>query len=264
MILNWFVRHKRFGRFKKAFDRRTLPARDLSSFPRTIHIYWHQGFANGPELVSACIASWKDRNPTWTIRLWDGPAADRLVSRSSLPDGLKITPYSDILRTEILKQHGGVWADATVYCTRALDSWLLQIMCQTDFFAFSQPGPDRAIASWFLAARPNSPVVTELSRAVARFWSSQDKPTRVYHWFQYIFEYLERTSSRFRRAWHTAPRIAAEPLLYLQLRLTGAKARAADEPDLLKALPMHKLSHKVSIDVEEVERLVAEFQHAPA
>src|SRR3954447_15090610 len=101
MILNWFVRHKRFGRFKAAFNRRTLPLRDLSSFPKTIHIYWHQGFADTPELVSACIGSWKDRNSTWTIRLWDGTAADQLVRRSSLPADLKITPYSDILRIEI-------------------------------------------------------------------------------------------------------------------------------------------------------------------
>ena len=194
MILDWFVRHKRFGKFKKAFHRPALPMRPLGTFPRVIHLYWDQGLEEAPELVRCCIESWREQNPGWTVRLWHRDQAEDLVSWSSLPEGMKITPYSDILRTNILKVHGGVWADSTILCTRPLDSWLLPVMCQTDFFAFSRPGPDREIASWFLAARPESKIIRKLAKAVAEFWRRQEKPTRVYHWFQYIFEYLERTS----------------------------------------------------------------------
>src|SRR5689334_20124475 len=109
MTLNWFVQHKRFGRFKAAFDRRTLPLRPLGAFPRVVHLYWDQGLDDASDVVRTCVRSWHEQNPGWTIRLWDGEAAERLVSRSALPEGLKITPYSDILRTEILKHHGGVW-----------------------------------------------------------------------------------------------------------------------------------------------------------
>jgi capsular polysaccharide synthesis protein len=256
VILDWFVRHKRFGKFRNALHRRPPPLLPLSSFPRTVHLYWDQGFDNAPELVRLCVQSWEKQNPGWTIRSWDGPAAEELVSRSGLPPGLKITPYSDILRTEILKRHGGVWADATVYCRRPLDDWLLQIMCQTDFFAFSRPGPDREIASWFLAARAGSAVVEALSRAVARFWSRQKAPTRVYHWFQYIFEYLDRTSAAFRHEWQKAPRIGAAPMLLLQEKLAGGVIPGADEVEILRAMPMHKLTHKREFDLEQLKRVL--------
>lgn len=254
MILDWFVRHKRFGKFKKAFHRTTLPLRPLETFPRTIHLYWDQGVDEAPELVRRCVVSWRAQNPGWSISLWDRNRASELVIWSSLPAGLKVTPYSDVLRTEILKTHGGVWADATILCTRPLDSWLLPIMCQTDFFAFSRPGPDREIASWFLASRSDSRIVRDLSKAVADFWAGQEKPTRVYHWFQYIFEYLERTSTVFRRAWRTAPRISAAPMLLLQERLITERRPNASEIEILRAMPMHKLTHKREIDLTEVER----------
>jgi len=256
VILDWFVRHKRFGKFKKAFHRTALPVRPLGDFPRIIHLYWDQGFDAAPELVQKCVQSWRDQNAGWEIRLWDHGQANDLVGWASLPDGLKVTPYSDILRTEILKTHGGVWADATILCTRPLDAWMTPIMCQTDFFAFSRPGPDREIASWFLAARPNAPVIRDLSKPVADFWGRQDKPTRVYHWFQYIFEYLERTSSSFRRAWQTAPRANAAPMLLLQIRLVAGKIPDAAEIEILRAMPMHKLTHKKEIDLGEGEQVL--------
>jgi hypothetical protein len=257
VILNWFVQHKRFGKFKTALHRSMLPTRSLATFPRIIHLYWDQGFRAAPEVVRMCARRWDDQNPGWIVRLWDSETAEALVSRASLPAGLKITPYSDILRTEILKHHGGVWADVTVYCMRPLDAWLLQLMCQTDFFAFSRPGPDREIASWFLAARPDSVVMKALSGAVERFWSGQKAPTRVYHWFQYIFEYLDRTSSVFRREWQNAPRIAAAPMLLLQEKLIAGAEPDADELEILRAMPMHKLTHKRDIDLEHVKRLLA-------
>jgi hypothetical protein len=256
VILDWFVRHKRFGKFKKAFHRTALPVRPLETFPRVIHLYWDQGFEKAPELVRECVESWRACNPGWDIRLWDHASANELVPWDSLPTGLKVTPYSDILRTEILKAQGGVWADATILCIRPLDDWLPPVMCQTDFFAFSRPGPDRAIASWFLAGRPDSSVIRALSKTVRDFWRRQEKPTRVYHWFQYIFEYLERTSGPFRKAWETAPRINATPMLLLQIRLVAGKAPDAGEIEMLRAMPMHKLTHKQEIDLKEVSGLL--------
>lgn len=255
VILDWFVRHKRFGKFRSVLHREVLAVRPLRTFPRIIHLYWDQGFDQAPELVRACVQSWEERNLGWVVRSWDRASADAVVSFAKLPAGIKVTPYSDILRTELLRRHGGVWADATVYCTRPLDDWLLQIMAQTDFFAFSRPGPDREIASWFLASRPEGLVVSALARGVERFWRRQKAPTRVYHWFQYVFEYLDRVSRRFSREWRTAPRISAAPLLMLQGQLAGGAAPSADL-ELCRALPMQKLTHKRPLDVGKLKALL--------
>jgi hypothetical protein len=98
--------------------------------------------------------------------------------------------------------------------------------------------------------------VNALSSAVARFWSRQQAPTRVYQWFQHIFEYLARTSRAFRRAWSTAPRINAAPMLLLQERLGDGATPSPDELDILRAMPMHKLTHKRELDLQQLRRLL--------
>jgi hypothetical protein len=256
MILNWFVHHKRFGRFRKWFDRTSFSTRPLETFPRIIHIYWHSDLGSAPALVQRCVRTWAERNPEWELRLWDHAAASGVISWGDLPEGLKITPYSDILRTELLRRFGGVWADATLWCNRPLDDWLLQTMVQTDFFAFSRPGADRSVASWFLASRPESEVVTRLASAVSRYWKRRHTPTRVYHWFQYVFEYLERTSPEFRRNWRRAPAVSAAPMLALQIQLVGGSAPDAADVQLYRALAMHKLTYKRPLDVRQIEEIL--------
>jgi hypothetical protein len=253
--LCWFVRYKRFGKFKALFDESVPTIRPLSTFPRIIHLYWDQGFDEAPEVVRLCVQSWVAHHPGWTIRYWQKESASEIVPVANLPEGLGVTPYSDILRTELLKQYGGVWADATVYCTRPLDGWLPQIMLLTDFFAFSRPGKDRVIASWFLAARPNTAFLQMLSDAIRHFWSAQEKPTRVYHWVQYVFEYLLRTSGTFRHEWACSPTLSAMPMLAAQEELTGGASDQA-RPDLYAAVPMHKLTHKKTINPSDLEALL--------
>ena len=40
-------------------------------FPRTIWLFWLQGWENTPELVKRCLRSWEHHNPGWTIRTLD-------------------------------------------------------------------------------------------------------------------------------------------------------------------------------------------------
>jgi hypothetical protein len=58
---------------------------------------------------------------------------------------------------ELLRRHGGVWADATCYCLQPLAEWLPSKLAPAGFFAFDRPAPDRMLASWFLAAQPAWP-----------------------------------------------------------------------------------------------------------
>lgn len=264
MLADWFVYHKRFGRFKQLFDVEPLEPRPLASFPRVLHFYWDQGIEHAPDLVRLCLDSWRARNPGWTIRLWDADSAGKVVDRGSLPEGLKTTPYSDILRTCILDDEGGVWVDATVYCMQPLDGWLPFVMTQCDFFAFRRPGRDREISSWFLASRKDGRIIGELRLAAIAYWSRQKRPTRVYHWYHYLFEYLVRTSPRFRREWEQTPKLSAVPLILLQDRLAAACQPEASELEMLRAAPMHKLTYKKPQDLERLRELVGDREaHEP-
>lgn len=204
-MLRQFVHYKRFGRFKRWLDRRVPAPR--AALPRLIHIYWQQGFDIAPDIVTRSVASWIDMNPGWEVKLWTGCP----FSEFPVPADITITSYSNLVRLKLLREEGGVWADATTICRVALDDWLPLIMSHCDFFAFSKPGPDRPLANWFLAARPGNFIVVQMLASARKFWRDQERMTRVYHWTHYSFDWLLRTSPAFARAWAETPQISAAP-----------------------------------------------------
>lgn len=147
---------------------------------RTIWIYWHQGEDKAPPLVRSCIASWRQRNPDWRVRVVDADTLheySNLVERIDLRrDDLTLQLASDLIRIDLLARHGGVWADASVYCARPLDEWLPDAMNSSGFFAFHHPKPDRLLASWFLAAERENPLVSEVRNRMLVYFSNYRFP----------------------------------------------------------------------------------------
>src|SRR5262249_18546215 len=111
--------------------RTVLPRQNArSTFPRQIAIYWHQGWMSAPPIAQKCVASWRIRNPSWTIRLLDAHSLNRIIQ---LPEfyakllNIPMPALSDIIRIHILAEHGGIWVDATTWCVRSLDEWLPKV-----------------------------------------------------------------------------------------------------------------------------------------
>ncbi len=127
----------------------------MSELPRHVWLYWHQGEDSAPAIVKRCIASWRQRNPGWTVHVLDAGN----VSEMSGLDQILITGrkdislqfLSDLIRVALLTRHGGVWADATIYCARPLDEWLPERM-GSGFFAFHGIRRGRLFGSPFLAS----------------------------------------------------------------------------------------------------------------
>ena len=117
-------------------------------------MYWHQGWSRAPDLVTKCAATWQAHNPTWEIRLLDAATIAETVAlpRTVRTLALPLPALSDVTRICLLQKYGGVWADATLWCTRPLDDWLETVTTQSGFFAYDRPAPDRPVSSWFLAA----------------------------------------------------------------------------------------------------------------
>jgi len=142
---------------------------------RTIWLLWTQGFENAPEVVKLCLDSWKQHNPGWDIRALDLAELNRLIDLSHLTDVGRpdITPqvHSNLTRLCLLRRYGGVWADATVFCREPLDNWL-EPYVKTGFFVFRNPGRDRLMATWFMAANPDNEILVKLHRDYVGLWEN--------------------------------------------------------------------------------------------
>jgi hypothetical protein len=98
--------------------------------------------------------------------------------------------------------------DSTVYCNRPLDDWLYDVL-PSGFFAFARPGPDRMVASWFLAATASHHIARTWDRLSAEYWLHRTN-RHHYFWFHYLFELAYNKDLRFRDLWNMTPKISAD------------------------------------------------------
>lgn len=143
-------------------------------FTKKIWIYWQQGWQNAPILVKQCRESWERLNPEFEIHALDDESISRYVDIERVLDfsrrDLTVQKKAALLRLALLARYGGVWADATVMCGLPLGQWI-DDHCESRFFAFRNPGKDRMMANWFIAAEPQSVILRRLYRSFLRFYT---------------------------------------------------------------------------------------------
>ncbi len=242
---------------------------------------WFQGLESAPDLVRRCHESWVVHNPGWRVRMLDARDLSGLGLRDyGAPSlaGQSANHIADLVRLDLLAAFGGIWADATCYCMRPLDDWLPEAAASSGFFAFSQPGPDRLLSSWFLASEPANPLVVKLRDWLADHWSRQfryasgpisrlliSSPSRRALWFSrpirdwlkaepyfafhYAFEYLVRRDPELRSIWERTPKISADG----PHRLQTVGLRAPVSSELVSEIndaaePLYKLDWKLGPD----------------
>lgn len=87
---------------------------------KTLYVLWFQGFENAPQVPRGCLVTWKYHNPDWDIIVLDENNLKEYVDVESYLDlgkmNISKTGLSDIIRILLLKKHGGLWVDSTVFC----------------------------------------------------------------------------------------------------------------------------------------------------
>jgi hypothetical protein len=146
---------------------------DFQNLPKIIWIYWDQGEDNAPFLVKQCIASWRFHNPEWEVRV-----LDKVLLRDTIDlEGLELRPditlqaLSDVIRVKILLAHGGIWADASLYCVKPLNAWLPNYFVD-HFFAFASDRNDRLMTTWFLAGSKQSRILSHWAQDMIELWKN--------------------------------------------------------------------------------------------
>ncbi len=145
---------------------------------------------------------WGELNPDYDLRLIEESEAAALLARLGVAQR-RITPQvkADLLRSQMLKEHGGVWVDATLLPSKPLSAWLEGDLMQAGFFAFRSHGdPDLVLQNWFLSAEPGNPLMaawtdlyTDYFRS-ARFYPSWKRALAG----QKPMEYLRYSQARRR------------------------------------------------------------------
>jgi mannosyltransferase OCH1-like enzyme len=223
-----------------------------SNLPKKIWFLWLQGADQMPEVVQRCFESWRRYNSDWEIIFLDENNLHTYIDIEELLAGRPIemprVSLSEIVRINVLQKHGGVWVDASCYCCEPLDNWLHEKVNPSGFFAFSQPGIDRMISSWFLAAVPGNIIVEKYASTVNEFFKKYNalecinkkkginwllRRTRLnrwlnqnptywlnfwfqgvlkiypYYWFHYTFEKIYQNDSAFCKTWDNTPKLSA-------------------------------------------------------
>lgn len=153
--------------------------------------------------------------------------------------------FADVLRIHLLREFGGVWVDATLYCNRPLDEWLWSVFGR-GFFAFAQPGPDRELSTWFLAATPHNLLVSRWFTMVRQYWAARTRSSD-YFWFHHLFGALCATDSEFAQEWRQVPKLGADAPHAIQTVGMASSASVGD-PRIDWTTPVFKLSHRLASD----------------
>lgn len=264
-----------------------FPARQeqgKKAVPRRIWFLWFQGLERAPYVVKRCYESWAKRNDAWELcflsyeNVSDWLDLDLNSERFSR---LSRNHLANIVRTSLLASFGGVWADATCFCVRGLDTWIDEVTT-SGFFAFASPGRDRLISNWFLAANPGNRLMERWSDEHLRYWGEHDfrnwRSVRYgirallgwnsrtpglwfspllqdylrlcpYYAAHYMFQSLIRSEPECREIWDTTTRVKAEighrlQRVGLDAPLSLAIRREIDE----QVAPVYKLSWKRAED----------------
>ena len=241
--------------------------------PRIIWAYWDAGIAAAPTLVQHCLASWIITNPTWkVVVLTDSVVLAylhgwteetwrqvRMQVFAGAPATYHTAARGDILRITLMRDFGGVWVDATMFCALPLDHWIPQALGDGGFFSFAAPtmkqpktpetlnvcrgceppgepiaaaGRCRALndrrsrterpSNSFMASVPQSYV----ARAMYDSFVGHMLRTRLVtprHGYHDMFEQLARTNATFRAAWFAIPEITSMRVV-TALPISGAHA----------------------------------------
>lgn len=213
--------------------------------------YWESADGTIPPLVQACLNSVEKfkgnrrrilLNPYNVKEYVDIPQIFWDLREKGL---IKTAFFSDMLRTCLLLQHGGLWMDATVLLTEELPDFIFE----EDLFVFQN---DLKIdldglnmASYFLAAKAGNKILAETLSAMEAYWR-ENRFLVNYFSFLHAFTMVTQVNKENKEAFSKVPFFNFLPVQQFQGELLKpfSETRWAQ---IKKISGIHKLTHKQSV-----------------
>lgn len=220
-----------------------------------IWICWFQGMENAPEIVRRCYQSVIEHNPDkevvvlTTENLSEYVTFPEYIMKKWKSGIITHTHMTDLLRLELLINHGGLWLDATVLCTGQAPSYFFN----SDLFFFQclKPGRDghaSYISSWLIEAKTNNKILMATRDLCYEYWKKNDSMWDYFLLHDFMSIVLEKYEEDWKRI---IPRDNATPHILL--------LRLFDQYDeemwcaIKEQTPFHKLTYKNSEEKKEKE-----------
>ncbi len=221
-----------------------------------IWIYWEQGWENAPTPVIECAKSWEVQNPEAQIFYLSAQNIDDYIELppelKNIAQKLRVQTKTDIYRLALIHQNGGIWVDATLFCAKPLRDWL-RLSAETPVALFHNPGADRLVSSWFIAALPQNELIKYWLDELTEFLLSLRNPASPKGLRKVILKLLRKAWSKNIRLtlnwWSAVPKniLSLTPYFivhycYNRLFITNAHfASLAKSTQALPAEPAHLL-----------------------
>ena len=208
---------------------------------------WLQGMDEAPEVVQKCYASMCEH-------ITDRPIVviteDNFRDYVTFPDYImekyekgiiSKVHFADLLRIELLTQHGGTWLDGTVFCS---DKPFQPYVLDSELFLYQalKPGLDghcRNVSSWLMTAYSGNPVILLVRALLHEYWRTHKFAVDYF----ILHDFITMATEAYPQVWRKVVPVCNSTPHILLLRLF-------DEFDsnvwdgICKQTSFHKLSHK--------------------
>lgn len=237
------------------FHWQQAPKKEFGS-DRIIWQYWAQGYDDVPSVVRECLDSVERHADGYTlVRLTDANLSEYLDLPEFVMDkreAFSKAHFSDLLRLMLLKTYGGIWLDATVF----LSAPIPEAYARQPFFVFRRDPDDPDFRYWrntyayyfgwakgfrvnmlnsIMMASKGSSTASALCDLMLRWW--KDHPALPdYFFFQILFDVYPLKE--------TFPLVSDTLPHYLQQSRNDPRFNLMSQEDILRHIPIHKLTYK--------------------
>ena len=164
---------------------------------------------------------------------------------------IKTAFFSDVLRTCLLLQHGGIWIDATVLLTEELPSYITE----ADLFVFQNDLKldldGLNMASYFISAKKGNKILKETLNALLCYWK-ENRFLINYFTFLHTFTMVSQAVKENRELFKNVPYFNFLDVQQLQGELLNQFSEKRWE-EIKKISGVHKLTHKQSVLTKKKE-----------
>ena len=220
--------------------------------------YWESQDGTIPPLVQACMNSVEKYKGSKCKRIMLTP--ENVKDYVDIPQifwnlkekgKIKTAFFSDVLRTCLLIQHGGIWIDSTVLLTEELPSYITD----ADLFVFQN---DLKIdldglnmASYFIAAKRDDKILKETLSALIQYWRENNFLVN-YFTFLHTFTMVTQASKENKELFNKIPFFSFLPVQQFQGELLNPYSEKRWN-EIKKISGIHKLTHKQSVLTKKKE-----------